>query len=149
MIVNTLRPERKGNILQMTFSNGFLWMKIIVFWFKWIPTDHESTLVQVMAWGQTGDKPFPEYVLSKILNAICHHWVTTFWLAALLPANQKPGLKVLVKWHGLQHGLCLVIQTLYIYIIFTCHDYGWHRMAKLHNQEYQRSLHVSEMITRN
>ena len=33
------------------------------------------------------------------------------WLAAVLPANQKPGLKILVNWPGCYNGIFLVIQV--------------------------------------
>ena len=33
------------------------------------------------------------------------------WLAAVLPANQMPGLKIFVNLHGFQHGNFLVTQA--------------------------------------
>ena len=39
------------------------------------------------------------------------------WLAALLPANHKPVMKILVKQHGFYNaGIFLVVQA---------HGYGW------------------------
>ena len=32
------------------------------------------------------------------------------WLAAVLPANQMPGLKIFVNLHGFEHGNFLVVQ---------------------------------------
>ena len=33
------------------------------------PIDNKSTLVQVMAWRQTGDKPLPEPMLTQVTDA--------------------------------------------------------------------------------
>ena len=33
------------------------------------------------------------------------------WLAAVLPANQMPGLKIFVNWHGISHGHFLVTRA--------------------------------------
>ena len=37
------------------------------------PIDNISTMVQVMAWQQTGDKPLPEPRLLKIYDVMGHH----------------------------------------------------------------------------
>ena len=33
------------------------------------------------------------------------------WLAAVLPANQMPGLKIFVNWHGFLHGNFFITQA--------------------------------------
>ena len=38
--------------------------------------------------------------------------MVSHWLAAVPPANQMPGLKILAKQHGYKHGDFLVIQDL-------------------------------------
>ena len=50
-------------------------MKISVFWFEFHlrffpkgPIDNKSTLVQVMAWHQTGDKLLPEPLLTQFTD---------------------------------------------------------------------------------
>ena len=37
------------------------------------PIDNKSSLVQVMAWRQPGDKPFPEPMLTKFPDTYMHH----------------------------------------------------------------------------
>ena len=37
------------------------------------PTDNKSSLVQVMAWCQTGDKPLSEPMLTQFIDAYMHH----------------------------------------------------------------------------
>ena len=37
------------------------------------PIDNKSTLVQVMAWRQTGDKSLPEPMLTQFTDAFMHH----------------------------------------------------------------------------
>ena len=67
-------------ISQTTFSNTFLWMKSCVFLskisLKVVPKgliDDKSALVQVMAWRQTGDKPFPEPMMTQFIDAYMRH----------------------------------------------------------------------------
>ena len=62
-------------ILQTPFSIVFLLMKMFVSWFKFckiIPKvliDNVLTLVQVMAWACTGDKPLPEPMMTQCTDA--------------------------------------------------------------------------------
>ena len=37
------------------------------------PIDNKPELVQVMAWHQTGDKPLPEPMLIKLIDAYMRH----------------------------------------------------------------------------
>ena len=37
------------------------------------PIDNNPTLVRVMAWRQTGDKPLPEPVMTKLTEAYIRH----------------------------------------------------------------------------
>ena len=60
--------DKMATILQMTFPSAFLWMK--TFEFKWNFTEicygviiYTATLVQIMAWHRTGDKPLSEPML--------------------------------------------------------------------------------------
>ena len=66
-------------ISQTMFSNAFSWMKSLVFGskFHWSlflrgPIDNESSLVQVMAWRRTGNKPLPELMMTHI------NWVEAY-----------------------------------------------------------------------
>ena len=65
-------------VLQTTFSNAFSWMKIYEFWFnmslKFLlkgPINKIPTLVQVMAWRRSGDKPLSEPMMIRLLTHIC------------------------------------------------------------------------------
>ena len=45
--------------------------------FKFVPRspiDDKAALVQVMAWRQTGDKPFPEPMLTQFTDAYIQQW---------------------------------------------------------------------------
>ena len=56
--------KKMAAMLQATFSSTFFSLKITVFWikFQWIFTiDNKPSLVQVMAWHQTGDKALYSY----------------------------------------------------------------------------------------
>ena len=37
------------------------------------PIDNKQTLVQVMAWRRTGDKPLPEPILTQFIDAYMRH----------------------------------------------------------------------------
>ena len=38
-----------------------------------VPNDNKSTLVQVMAWRRTGDKPLPDLMLTQFTDAYMRH----------------------------------------------------------------------------
>ena len=40
---------------------------------EWKNFDNKSALVQVMAWQQTGDKPLPEPLLTRVTDAYMWH----------------------------------------------------------------------------
>ena len=61
IFINTLWPERNGcrfahNIFKYIFVNSWNIFHGLI---KMLPTTDKSTLVQVMAWRWTGDKPWP------------------------------------------------------------------------------------------
>ena len=72
--------DEMAAILQTIFPDAFYLMKILNF--VWIspkfapmsPIDNTSTLVQVMAWRRTGDKPLPEPMLTQFTDAYMRHW---------------------------------------------------------------------------
>ena len=63
--------DKMNTILQTTFSNAFLWLNIIEFSLNFVPKGlnlHKLSLVHVMAWSLTGDKPLPEPVIPQLNN---------------------------------------------------------------------------------
>ena len=63
-------------ILQMTFWNGFSWMKIHESGLRFVPKVriyYILALVWIMAWRRPGDKPLPEPMMVCLL---AHIWVT-------------------------------------------------------------------------
>ena len=66
-------PEQNGqhyaeNIFKYIFSNIFCILILISLKFiSKIPNDNNSTLVHVMAYCQTGDKPLPEPMMTHII----------------------------------------------------------------------------------
>ena len=53
-------------------------MKSFLFWFEfqWSLQDrinYKSTMVQVMAWRQTGNKPLPEPIMTQFIDAYIWH----------------------------------------------------------------------------
>ena len=59
------------NIMQKTFSNIFFIFCILILislkFISKIPNDNNSTLIHVMAYCQTGDKPLPEPMMTHII----------------------------------------------------------------------------------
>ena len=84
--VNTLRPRQNGrrfqdNIFKCILLNGkmhefhlrFHWRLSLRFWINNIPA-----LVQIMAWGRSGDKPLSEPMIINLLSHVritCAQWV--------------------------------------------------------------------------
>ena len=71
--------DKITTIVQTAFSNACSSMEIFGFplVFHWNipegPTDNKSSLVQVMLWRQTGDKPLPELMMTKSSDAYMRH----------------------------------------------------------------------------
>ena len=64
--------------LQTTFSNGFSWMKMVAFWFKFnwnlFPRVQLTASVQVIAWRRTGNKPLPKPMKTQFTDVYMRHW---------------------------------------------------------------------------
>ena len=79
---------------QTTSSNAFSWMKMYEFLLKISlkfvprgPINNISTLVQMMAWRRTGDKPLSEAMMIILLTHICvtrPQWVKSVRVCACL-----------------------------------------------------------------
>ena len=74
--INTLRQRQNGRhfadaIFRCIFVYEKFWIliKISLEFVPKGPIDNNSTLVQVMAWRQTGDKPLPEPMMTKFNDA--------------------------------------------------------------------------------
>ena len=76
--INTLRPRQDGrhfpdDIFKWIFLNENVWISINIS-LKFVPTGPISnipTLVQVMAWWRTGDKPLSEPMWPRLTTHIC------------------------------------------------------------------------------
>ena len=69
--------DKMATIFQ-TFSNAFSWMKMYKFWLKFCwsffpkgSIDNIPALVQIMAWGLVGAKPWSEPMMESLLMHIC------------------------------------------------------------------------------
>ena len=81
-MINTLRPKQNVRIFRPHFQMDFLQWKYLDYnSLKFVPKgsiNYISSLVQIMAWCQTGDKPLsePMMVISPMYISItCPHWV--------------------------------------------------------------------------
>ena len=80
MRFNTLRPRQNGrhfsdDIFKCIFFNGNLWIPIRIS-LKFVPRgsiDNKWTLVLVMAWRRTGDKPLPEPMMTQFSDTYMRH----------------------------------------------------------------------------
>ena len=68
--------DKMAAIFQTTFSSGFSWMKMYEFrltfkFVPWGPINNIPTLVQVMAWRRSGDKPLSESMIVRLPTHLC------------------------------------------------------------------------------
>ena len=80
VFLNTLRPRQNGrhladDIFKQIFLNENVWIliKISLKFIPNCPINNIPTLVQIMAWGQPGNKPLSEPMRVSLLT---HIWVT-------------------------------------------------------------------------
>ena len=100
--------NRMVSTSQMTYSNAFSCVKIVVFWFKfhWFirkgPINNKLTLVQRMAWRRTGNKPlfdaWASYQIRKVAGCAC---------AGNVFLTRRFQSKPLVSDPGMHHGTCV------------------------------------------
>ena len=55
-------------------ENGKIPIQISLKYVARCPIDNKPTLVQVMAWRRTGDKPFPEPMMTQVIDVYMRHW---------------------------------------------------------------------------
>ena len=75
---NTLRPTQNGrhfpdDILKWIFLNENVWIsnKISLKFVPKVPINNIPTLVQIMAWRRSGDKPLSDPMMDSLLTHIC------------------------------------------------------------------------------
>ena len=84
LALDTLRPRQNGrlfahNIFQRMFFNQNVWISITIS-LKFVPKgpiNNIPTLVQIMAWRRSGDKPLSESMLVSLPMHICVTWPQT------------------------------------------------------------------------
>ena len=73
--INSLSPGRNNDIFKCIFMNEMFCISIQIS-LKFVPKgtiDNKLALIQVMAWRQTGDKPFPEPMLTQFTDTYMWH----------------------------------------------------------------------------
>ena len=80
-LLNTLRPRQNGrHFADHTFKRIFLNENVVILIqisLKFVPKgpiNNIPALVQMMAWGQPGDKPLSEAMMVSLLTHICVTW---------------------------------------------------------------------------
>ena len=78
--INILRTRQDGRhfafgILKYIFLNEDFWIsnKSSSKYVPWGPTGNMSTLVQIMVWCRTGDKPLSDPIMTQFADAYMHH----------------------------------------------------------------------------
>ena len=71
--VNTLRPRQNGRHFQIDFLVWKLWIltKISLKFISGCPINNIPSLVRIMAWRRSGDKPLSEPMMVSFLMHIC------------------------------------------------------------------------------
>ena len=118
--------ENMVDISQITFSNSFTCMKMFAFSFIlhrnlfWLSSWHyESTLVQVMIWCHTGNKPLPEPMLTLMYGVTGLKWVCILTWIHSLHGISSDGMMCLIYSHMLV--LAHILPTQITEIISLCH----------------------------
>ena len=80
VVVNSLRPRQNrrhfaDDVFKCNFLNANVWIltKISLKFVPKGPINNIRTLVQIMAWRRTGDKPLSEPMMTKFNDAYMHH----------------------------------------------------------------------------
>ena len=81
-ILNILRPKQNGShfaddVFKCIFLNENVWisLKISLKFVPKGPINNIPSLVQIMAWHRTGNKPLSEPVMVRLLTHICVTWL--------------------------------------------------------------------------
>ena len=105
--IKTLRPRQDGrlfrDIFKSIFFNENVWflIKISLMFVPKAPINNIPSLVQIMAWRQSGDKPLSEPMMVSLLTHICiprPQWVKYFLQNTkyfhLQPPLQNPAVAI-------------------------------------------------------
>ena len=109
--VKTLRPRQDGryfadNTLRCIFLNGnaFISLKISLKFVAKVRINSILSLVQMMAWCWTSDRPLPEPIMASLLTHICLAWPQwvkkQVWVCRLLHGHLGPP-KGRLGWNAL------------------------------------------------
>ena len=106
--INTFRPRQKGchfadDIFRLvsSYEKCSLLIQISLRFVPNGPIDSMATLVQIMAWHQTGDKPWASYQIRKIAGCACAG------NAGNVFPRRRFQRKPLVSDPGMHHGTCV------------------------------------------
>ena len=79
-LLNILRPRLNNGNFADDILTAMSWTELFEYWLQFDcnlflrSVVDVWTLVQVMAWHRTGDKTFPEPMITQFTNAYMHHW---------------------------------------------------------------------------
>ena len=99
MVWVALRPTQNGRHLQAIFWNLFSSMKMFEFtqFVTRCPTDNTPALVQIMAWGRTGDKLPSEPMVVKFIYA--SFGLNELWGVGWTRCLGRIGCPIHALWH--------------------------------------------------
>ena len=116
-----------------TFSNAFPWKRIFLFWLNtiegcsWGSNSPSLRIEYVMAWFQTGDKPLPEQMPTKISHVIWHHKAKFDIFIDLISLKSKVvfiSTSYIIWKHVWIWSLLLYIWWFYLKFIWIMHSYA-------------------------
>ena len=105
-------------ILQMSFSNAFSWIKMLVLWLK----IHRVQLTESRHWSRqwcgTDDKPLPEPMMTQFMD-LSPQCINPYWW------NQIGECRLIYEWDPGYHiwGIFQQICKEYNYLCFKCNGY--------------------------
>ena len=135
--VNTLRLRQNGHhfpddIFKCIFSNENAWISIKIS-LKFVPkgpVNKIPTLVQIMAWRRSGDKPLSKPMMVSLLTHICI--TRPQWVNFLLPVtSQKSSHHCHIFRFIMTHNICtayiprIILQVLCFGTLVSCQFYPY------------------------
>ena len=131
LVLNTLRPRQNGrhfpdDMFKWIFLNENLWIsiKISLEFVLQGPINNIPTLVQIIAWRRSGDKPLSEPMMVSLLTHIC--LTRPQWVNSLAPGRCAHDFKSIIS----EYLLVIKFMSIYCEIVLrwmpqNAFDYIW------------------------
>ena len=137
-LLNTLRPKQNGRYCPddvfkciLLNENNRISIKISVKSVSEGPISNSPALVQIMAWGRSGDKPLSEPMIASLLTHICvtgTQWVNGHWSNHVIAPYHYQTVNG--NWQNILWSICLLLCSRFSFSVQEglscfCHYWGF------------------------